>query len=70
METLRAIIKEELIQHYEVWVERANDRERKGLRLIQGIVDSKGRKKMPADPIHTAIHKLGSNTAISVDQAE
>ena len=47
METLEAIIRPELFGHYTDWLSRASDREKKGLKLIQQILDSKGRKRLP-----------------------
>jgi hypothetical protein len=47
---LEIIIKPEIMQSFYDWENFANDREKKGLKLINSIYKNKGLKKFRADP--------------------
>lgn len=60
IETLKKLIKPELFKSFEDWYETANDREKKGLKLLAAIYKHKGMKKFRAEPpsvLLSALHK-------------
>ncbi len=50
LDILQTIIQPQLVEHFVDWEKFANEKERKGLKLISAIYKHKGLKKFRADP--------------------
>ena len=64
MATLQKIIQPQYIEHFADWEKFANDKEKKGLKLIASIYKHKGLKKFRAEPPSKQLESFQSSNTI------
>jgi len=70
MNTLQKIIQPQYIEHFADWEKFANEKEKKGLKLIASIYKHKGLKKFRADPPSKQLESFQTSNTIDVKKAE
>jgi len=68
--TLEKIIQPQLLQHFVDWDKFANEKEKKGLKLIDAIYKHKGLKKFRADPPSKQLESFQKSNTIDYKKAE
>jgi hypothetical protein len=67
MDTLQKIIQPQYLDHFADWEKFANDREKKGLKLISAIYKHKGLKKFRADPPSKQLESFQKSNTIEYE---
>ena len=70
LDILQTIIQPQLVEHFADWEKFANEKERKGLKLIGSIYKHKGLKKFRADPPSKQLESFQKSNTIDYKKAE
>jgi len=70
LDILQTIIQPQLVEHFVDWEKFANEKERKGLKLISAIYKHKGLKKFRADPPSKQLESFQKSNTIDYKKAE
>lgn len=70
MDTLQKIIQPQYLEHFADWEKFANEKERKGLKLVASIYKHKGLKKFRADPPSKQLESFQKSNTIDYKKAE